>query len=58
MRYVWVTMPDTKKGRERSGRNKRAQLEAELARQELDAMEEPDELPPYPREPELDLDES
>jgi hypothetical protein len=51
-------MPDTKKGRERSGRNKRAQLEAELARQELDAMEEPDELPPYPREPELDLDES
>ena len=40
-----VTMPDTKSGRERKGRNKRRQLENHLARRELDADEEPPE--PY-----------
>jgi hypothetical protein len=48
-------MPDTKKGRERTGRNKRAQLERELARQEVETLDEPDELPQYPREPDLEF---
>jgi hypothetical protein len=50
-------MPDTKKGRERAGRNKRAQLERELARREVETLDEGDELPSYPREPELSFDE-
>ena len=40
-----MTMPDTKSGRERKGRNKRRQLENHLARRELDAADEPPE--PY-----------
>jgi hypothetical protein len=40
-----MTMPDTKSGRERKGRNKRRQLENHLARRELDADDEPPE--PY-----------
>jgi hypothetical protein len=37
-------MPDTKAGRERKGRNKRAQLEARLARREKQVLDgaEPD----------------
>jgi hypothetical protein len=38
-------MPDTKKGRERSGLTKRAQLEAELAEREAAARDEPDVSP-------------
>jgi hypothetical protein len=38
-------MPDTKKGRERSGLNKRAQLESELAQRELASLREPDVSP-------------
>ena len=46
--YVWVvlahmTMPDTKAGRERKGRNKRRQLESHLNRRELNAADEPPE---------------
>ena len=38
-------MPDTKKGRERSGLTKRAQLEAELAAREVASLDEPDVSP-------------
>ena len=38
-----VTMPDTKAGRERKGKNKRRQLESRLNRRELDADDEPPE---------------
>jgi len=38
-----MTMPDTKSGRERKGRNKRRQLESRLNRRELAAAEEPPE---------------
>ena len=38
-----VTMPDTKSGRERKGRNKRRQLESHLNRRELTAADEPPE---------------
>ena len=38
-----VTMPDTKSGREREGRNKRRQLENRLNRRELAAADEPPE---------------
>lgn len=38
-------MPDTKKGRERTGLTKRAQLEAELAAREAAARDEPDVSP-------------
>ena len=37
------TMPDTKSGRERKGRNKRRQLESQLNQRELDAPDEPPE---------------
>ena len=40
---TWMTMPDTKAGRERKGRNKRRQLESRLNRRELDAADEPPE---------------
>ena len=39
----WVTMPDTKSGRERKGRDKRRQLESHLNRRELEAADEPPE---------------
>ena len=38
-----MTMPDTKSGRERKGRNKRRQLESHLNRRELAAADEPPE---------------
>lgn len=40
-------MPDTKDGRERSGRNKRSQLQQELYEAEVDALGTDDELPPF-----------
>ncbi|WP_253736485.1 hypothetical protein [Halohasta salina] len=40
-------MPDTKAGRERKGRNKRAQLESELNSRERELLDEPAE-PPEP----------
>lgn len=53
-------MPDTKSGRERKGRNKRAQLERQLNKQELRALDGEEE-PPEPAEPDseflIDLDE-
>ncbi|AUX07771.1 hypothetical protein AArcSl_0113 [Halalkaliarchaeum desulfuricum] len=39
-------MPDTKTGRERTGRNKRRQLERHLAERELRADEEPPAMRP------------
>ncbi len=41
-------MPDTKRGREREGQKKREQLEAQLTKRELEALEEDGELPEYP----------
>jgi hypothetical protein len=38
-------MPDTKKGRERTGLNKRAQLEAELAERDRKSLNDPDVSP-------------
>ncbi len=38
-----MTMPDTKSGRERKGRNKRRQLESRLNERELEADDEPPE---------------
>ncbi|SNR35334.1 hypothetical protein SAMN06264855_103111 [Halorubrum vacuolatum] len=38
-----MTMPDTKSGRERKGRNKRRQLESRLNERELEAPDEPPE---------------
>jgi hypothetical protein len=32
-------MPDTKAGREKKGRNKRAQLETRMARREIDTLD-------------------
>ncbi|MFB6108004.1 MAG: hypothetical protein ABEJ82_04070 [Haloplanus sp.] len=40
-------MPDTKSGRERKGRNKRAQLRRRLYRQELEALDADDDLPDF-----------
>ncbi|MGM0604082.1 MAG: hypothetical protein ACQETB_00265 [Halobacteriota archaeon] len=40
-------MPDTKSGRERKGRNKRAQLEDRLNRKELRTLDADDELPDF-----------
>lgn len=40
-------MPDTKAGRERKGRNKRAQLETRLARREADTLDTDMELPEF-----------
>ena len=44
---VSTTMPDTKAGRERKGRNKRAQLESVLNSREQELLDEPAE-PPEP----------
>lgn len=41
-------MPDTKRGRERTGRKKREQLRRQLARRELETLDEDDDLPEYP----------
>jgi hypothetical protein len=38
-------MPDTKKGRERTGLNKRAQLEADLAERDREWRNEPGQSP-------------
>ncbi len=40
-----MTMPDTKSGRERKGRNKRRQLESELASRDAETTVDPDEVP-------------
>lgn len=42
-----MTMPDTKSGRERKGKNKRTQLQEELYEEEIDALETDEELPPF-----------
>jgi len=47
MGVVSITMPDTKAGRERKGRNKRAQLESVLNSRERELLDEPAE-PPEP----------
>jgi len=44
---VTTSMPDTKAGRERKGRNKRAQLESELNNRERELLDEP-ATPPEP----------
>ncbi|XVH30360.1 hypothetical protein ACNS7O_08045 [Haloferacaceae archaeon DSL9] len=38
-------MPDTKSGREKKGRNKQAQIEAQLTRRELETLDAEDEPP-------------
>jgi hypothetical protein len=40
-------MPDTKSGRERNGKNKRAQLRQRLYEQELDSLDEEVDLPDF-----------
>jgi len=40
-------MPDTKSGRERNGKNKRAQLRERLYEQELDSLDADSELPEF-----------
>lgn len=40
-------MPDTKDGRERSGRNKRNQLQQKLYEAEVDALSADEDLPPF-----------
>jgi hypothetical protein len=40
-------MPDTKDGRERSGRNKRSQLQQKLYEAEVDALSADEDLPPF-----------
>ncbi|WP_251341261.1 hypothetical protein [Haloplanus halophilus] len=40
-------MPDTKSGRERNGRNKRAQLRRRLYEEELETLDEDAELPEF-----------
>jgi hypothetical protein len=40
-------MPDTKAGREKKGRNKRAQLETQLAQRELRTLDTEMELPEF-----------
>jgi hypothetical protein len=50
-------MPDTKSGRERNGRNKRAQLRRRLYEEELETLDEDAELPEFgdgEEEPSLD----
>jgi hypothetical protein len=42
-----MTMPDTKSGRERKGRNKRHQLQEELYEAEVEAINDEAELPPF-----------
>jgi len=42
-----MTMPDTKSGRERNGRNKRAQLRQQLYEQELESLDEDADLPEF-----------
>ncbi|KTG11046.1 hypothetical protein AUR64_06020 [Haloprofundus marisrubri] len=49
-------MPDTKSGRERKGRNKRAQLEHHLARREVRTLDVDDEPEIYDEVEELDED--
>jgi len=40
-------MPDTKSGRERNGKNKRAQLRQRLYEQELETLDEDADLPEF-----------
>ncbi len=44
-----LSMPDTKRGRERQGRKKREQLEEQLAEREIETLDD-DTLPEYPPE--------
>jgi hypothetical protein len=44
---VCVTMPDTKTGRERNGRNKRAQLRRRLYEVEIESLDEDADLPEF-----------
>jgi hypothetical protein len=46
-------MPDTKAGREKKGRNKRAQLETRMARREIDTLDTEMELPEFGEDEEL-----
>lgn len=50
-----MTMPDTKNGRERKGRNKKNQLQERLYSNEIEAVESDDELPPFEATPETPL---
>jgi hypothetical protein len=40
-------MPDTKSGRERNGKNKRAQLRQRLYEEELESLDEEGDLPEF-----------
>ncbi|MFB6256939.1 MAG: hypothetical protein ABEH58_09495 [Haloplanus sp.] len=40
-------MPDTKSGRERNGKNKRAQLRQRLYEEELESLDDEGELPEF-----------
>ncbi|WP_169719015.1 hypothetical protein [Haloplanus natans] len=40
-------MPDTKSGRERNGKNKRAQLRQQLYEEELESLDEEGDLPEF-----------
>lgn len=42
-----MTMPDTKSGRERNGKNKRAQLRQRLYEEELDSLDAEADLPEF-----------
>jgi hypothetical protein len=42
---VWLTMPDTKSGREKKGLNKLTQLDEHLNQRELRALDRDDEPP-------------
>jgi hypothetical protein len=52
-----MTMPDTKSGRERNGRNKRAQLRQRLYEEELESLDEEAELPEFGEDEEASFDE-
>lgn len=43
----WLSMPDTKSGRERKGRNKRSQLEERLYSRELETLDRDEDLPEF-----------
>ncbi|WP_251329650.1 hypothetical protein [Haloplanus pelagicus] len=50
-------MPDTKRGREQNGRNKRAQLRRRLYEEELETLDEDAELPEFGEGEEAAFDE-
>jgi len=50
-------MPDTKSGREKSGKKKREQLRRRLYEQELESLDEDAELPEFGEDEDLAADE-